>query len=318
MRSSVDFPQPDGPTSTMNSPSRTVRLDVVDGEEAVPVDLRDAVDLDRGHRQRVAGHTSEPPEGRERSAALVLTTLPDRAYTGRHEPEPSTDERVVSTSCRPRPGTPRRPTSTSAARRELVELMGAEDATVPLAVDAAARVDRSRDRRGRGAARSAAAASIYVGAGTSGRLARVDAVGVRVDVLRRARAGRRARRRRRGAHRDGAGARRGRRRRGRGRDRGARRRPRRRGRRPQRERPDAVRASARSRRRAPSGALTVALVAAPGSELGRACRPRDRRRRRARGDRRLDAPQGGHRAEARPQQDLDDRDGPARQDVRRT
>ncbi len=30
MRSSVDFPQPDGPTKTTNSPSRHVEVDVVD------------------------------------------------------------------------------------------------------------------------------------------------------------------------------------------------------------------------------------------------------------------------------------------------
>ena len=65
-----------------------------------------------------------------------------------------------------------------------------------------------------------------------------------------------------------------------------------------------------------AGALTVALVAVPDSELGRPGRSRDRGRRRARGDRRLDAAQGGHRAEARPQHDLDDRDGPPREDLR--
>ena len=71
---------------------------------------------------------------------------------------------------------------------ELVELMAAEDATVP------------RGRRGRGAggrgARSTRSSSgsrrggrlIYVGAGTSGRIARARRRGVRVDLLRPARA----------------------------------------------------------------------------------------------------------------------------------
>ena len=34
MRSSVDLPQPDGPTSTTNSPSPIVQADVVDGGDA--------------------------------------------------------------------------------------------------------------------------------------------------------------------------------------------------------------------------------------------------------------------------------------------
>ena len=71
-----------------------------------------------------------------------------------------------------------------------------------------------------------------------------------------------------------------------------------------------------SRRHAARGALTAALVSVEGSELGRARRARDRRRRRPRVHRRLDAAQGRDGAEARPQHDLDDLDGPAREDVR--
>ena len=74
--------------------------------------------------------------------------------------------------------------------------------------------------------------------------------------------------------------------------------------------------SARSRRRRGPGALTVAVVSVRRLRARAARRPRDRGRRRARGDRRLDAAEGRHGAEARPQHDLDDRDGPARQDLR--
>ena len=36
MRSVVDFPQPDGPTSTMNSPSRDVEVDAVHDLDVCP------------------------------------------------------------------------------------------------------------------------------------------------------------------------------------------------------------------------------------------------------------------------------------------
>ena len=46
MRSSVDLPQPDGPTSTMNSPSCDVERDVVDRRDAVRVDLGHVLEHD--------------------------------------------------------------------------------------------------------------------------------------------------------------------------------------------------------------------------------------------------------------------------------
>ena len=41
IRSAVDFPQPDGPTRIMNSPSAIVEVHVLDGLEAVGVALGD-------------------------------------------------------------------------------------------------------------------------------------------------------------------------------------------------------------------------------------------------------------------------------------
>ncbi len=41
MRSSVDLPQPDGPTSTQNWPSPTSKLDALDGLDAAGIDLAD-------------------------------------------------------------------------------------------------------------------------------------------------------------------------------------------------------------------------------------------------------------------------------------
>ena len=49
IRSSVDLPQPEGPTSTMNSPLAIVRLDAVDGVDAARELLHDLVELDLGH-----------------------------------------------------------------------------------------------------------------------------------------------------------------------------------------------------------------------------------------------------------------------------
>ena len=59
------------------------------------------------------------------------------------------------------------------------------------------------------------------------------------------------------------------------------------------------------------------VVSARRLRARRGRRPRDRRRRRPRGRRRLDAAQGRNGAEARAQHDLDGRDDPARQDLRR-
>ncbi len=49
IRSAVDLPQPDGPTSTKNSLSAMSSDEVVHGVEPVVVDLVDAVELDRCH-----------------------------------------------------------------------------------------------------------------------------------------------------------------------------------------------------------------------------------------------------------------------------
>ena len=47
IRSSVDLPQPDGPTSTTNSPVADLQRDVVDRVDAAVVDLRHALERDR-------------------------------------------------------------------------------------------------------------------------------------------------------------------------------------------------------------------------------------------------------------------------------
>ena len=49
MRSSVDLPQPDGPTRTRNSPLSILERDVVDGRHAAGEDLADVVEVDLGH-----------------------------------------------------------------------------------------------------------------------------------------------------------------------------------------------------------------------------------------------------------------------------
>ena len=43
IREAVVFPQPDGPTSTMNSPVRDLEVEVGDGARAVGVDLAGAL-----------------------------------------------------------------------------------------------------------------------------------------------------------------------------------------------------------------------------------------------------------------------------------
>ena len=59
IRSTVDLPQPDGPSSTMNSPSFDVEIDVVDGDCAVLENLGDILERDGGHRHlpQVVGRT---------------------------------------------------------------------------------------------------------------------------------------------------------------------------------------------------------------------------------------------------------------------
>ena len=49
IRSAVDFPQPDGPTRIMNSPSSIVEVHVLDGLEAVRIALGDVLQGDVGH-----------------------------------------------------------------------------------------------------------------------------------------------------------------------------------------------------------------------------------------------------------------------------
>ena len=88
--------------------------------------------------------------------------------------------------------------------------------------------------------------------------------------------------------------------------------PGRRGGRDLRERPHAVRARPRSRRRARVGARRIAITCDPGSPLAARRRDRDRAVRRARGDRRLDAHEGRPRPEDGAAPALDRGDGAAR------
>ena len=48
MRSSVVLPQPDGPSSTRNSPSARGQIDAIDGGDAIEA-LAQVADLDDGH-----------------------------------------------------------------------------------------------------------------------------------------------------------------------------------------------------------------------------------------------------------------------------
>ena len=83
IRRSVDFPHPDGPTRTRNSPSAMERLDVVHRDDVVAEDLRDVVDLDRRHvpyraLSIVVLRTVQDQRGPQ-YGILVLTTQPPRA-----------------------------------------------------------------------------------------------------------------------------------------------------------------------------------------------------------------------------------------------
>ncbi len=218
------------------------------------------------------------------------------------------DELVTEAGSNPQAGYENR------ATRELVELMNAGDATVSAAVGAAssplaAAIDAVVERL------RAGGRLVYVGAGTSGGIAALDAAecettfstppGAVVALV----AGSGASALTQAAAEDdrAAGAidiaadRRTRRRR-RGRD--------------QRQRIDAVRArcdrGSGARGRADHRRRVGIGLGARGDS-----RSRGGGRRRSRVPRGLDAPQGGHRAEARPQHHLDDLDDPAREDLRK-
>ena len=64
-RRSVDFPQPDGPTSAMNSPSLDVEGHVVDRDDVAGEHLGDVPELDLRHGRGYGYHIS---------SQLVLTT----------------------------------------------------------------------------------------------------------------------------------------------------------------------------------------------------------------------------------------------------
>ncbi len=49
MRSSVDLPQPDGPTSTQNCPSTDLEVDALEGIDPTGIGLPDIVQNDVGH-----------------------------------------------------------------------------------------------------------------------------------------------------------------------------------------------------------------------------------------------------------------------------
>ena len=55
MRSAVVLPQPEGPTRTRNSPSSIVERELMDGVEAVFVDLFDRVERDFSHQEQGYG-----------------------------------------------------------------------------------------------------------------------------------------------------------------------------------------------------------------------------------------------------------------------
>ena len=74
-RSSEVLPQPEGPTSTMNSPSAIVERDVVDGDESVRELLPRAVDDDLCHQ---AATRSLPPT----NTALELEPVVEDQHVG--------------------------------------------------------------------------------------------------------------------------------------------------------------------------------------------------------------------------------------------
>ena len=297
-RSSVDLPQPDGPTSAMNSPSADPQRDVVERDDISGEDLGDVPKLDLRHGAGYGYHIS-PAIGIDHRLLRVSVDSPDGRRRAGH-------------------GGGKRPGGRLRARAtlELVELMNAADATVPAAVAAAASsiaaaVDAIAERL------RAGGRLVYVGAGSSGRIAALDASECEATFSTRPGHRRRARRRRRGRDPARPGRRRGR---------------------PRRRQPQTSQALAVGPADAvvgvsASGTTPVRARRARGGARGRrahrvrrlgarlrarrARRARDRRRRRPGVPRRLDAPQGRHGAEARAQHDLDDLDDSPRQDVRK-
>ncbi len=74
IRSAVVFPQPDGPTSTMNSPSWMSRLSSEMAFDAAPVHLRDALEHDLGH--------APPPEPGRGDHSIARVTVESNPPSG--------------------------------------------------------------------------------------------------------------------------------------------------------------------------------------------------------------------------------------------
>ena len=137
---------------------------VVERDDVALEDLGHVVELDHAHDARLYRYHISTSIGIDHLPVPCIDSVPMA---------PSLDE-TGSTSSPRKPGARRGPTTTSARRDELVELMNAADETVPAAVAAAtsqivAVIETIAESLGGGGR------LIYVGAGSSGRIAALDA-----------------------------------------------------------------------------------------------------------------------------------------------
>ena len=84
IRSSVDLPQPDGPTSTMNSPSATVSETSSTARTVAVVDLRDPLERDRGAHPFTALEVRERMNVRCASRKAISTGSVDEQVARHH------------------------------------------------------------------------------------------------------------------------------------------------------------------------------------------------------------------------------------------
>ena len=117
MRPSVDFPQPDSPTSPSVSPSRTAKRDVVDGvdradlalEQALPDRevLLDVLDLEQRRRRSLRSLMRRLRPRRRSSLARRALLAPTSASSGRDGPaslDAVLERRLLACTSRTRAG----------------------------------------------------------------------------------------------------------------------------------------------------------------------------------------------------------------------
>ena len=208
IRRSVVFPQPEGPTSTMNSPSADLEADVVDGLDLAGIDLRHVLEAEcrvprrasprRPSRARGRSAPSIPSSGdrRDRHPAVERLRRRSRRRVGDdgHRPGGRTSSDDVPTKSSMTPGstaycerrgrgTRAAPTGTSKVTR--LDSPGCElDAREALQLEhrpgdarlagRARRAGRPRRRRGRRCSRCATSTSIEPSGPTTVRAARAS------------------------------------------------------------------------------------------------------------------------------------------------